>query len=349
MPKKLITFAELIESSEVQISRTQAYRYIEDGVFPKPIVKNDNRYWTPLHASFLKQFFKDLKLQKTFLKEPKVGGRVLSIFNQKGGVGKTGTAINLGASLATMGKRVLLVDCDPQASLSLHLGLKNYDPDYYFAAEEMPHPLDIADVVFRNIKPEDVITPVPFVFNNEDYSMDVMRSGPAWAEADRRLAEEYLKHCFILECITKPMELYYDFIILDCPPSLGLTPINALFASDDLIIPITPSNYALDGIVQLFKTINILQGGILKHPIFLAGVLITDRTKTIIQDKLVEDIDFLFGHKVFHTRIDHRTSVQQAEHVQKNILAHDPGGDVSQAFLELAKEYLNRVVGGRNE
>lgn len=252
-------------------------------------------------------------------------GKIISIFNQKGGVGKTTTAINLSAGLGKLGKRILLVDIDPQGNSTSGLGIDKDSTEhiiYDVLAKNVNIINSIKDTTAENVK----IIPS----NNElaGLEIELAREGN-W--------EKVLKDK--LESIRND----FDFIFIDCPPSLGILSVIGLVASDSVIIPIQCEYYALEGVGQLFETIKLVKKG-LNPSLEVEGVVLSmfdGRTNLSIQ--VVEEVKSFFKNKVYVSIIPRNVRLAEAPSHGLSIMDYDNKSKGAEAYMELAEEFLELV------
>ncbi len=251
-------------------------------------------------------------------------GRVIAIANQKGGVGKTTTAINLSASLASFGSTVLLIDTDPQGNSTSGLGFnKNEEKNciYNVLIDGMP----IREVVKASKWPNLSVVPATIQLAGAEIEL---------VEVDER--ERRMK-----EALIKPRS-DYDFIIIDCPPSLGLLTLNALTAADGILIPIQCEYYALEGLGQLMNTIALVRKHLNKE-LRIEGVLLTMYdSRTNLSEQVAEEVRNYFKQYVFKTVIPRNVRLSEAPSYGKHILDYDERSRGAQLHLDLAREVLDR-------
>jgi len=251
--------------------------------------------------------------------------RVIAIANQKGGVGKTTTAINLGASLAVAERRTLVVDIDPQGNATSGLGLEQ--------RESLPN---IYDVLTGERSPADAVTPhVHFP------CLDLIPSTQDLVGAEIELVQTPQRERVLRKALEALRERY-DYILVDCPPSLGLLTLNTLTAADSVLIPIQCEFYALEGLSQLLNTIRLVQKGLNPH-LDIEGVLLTmyDRRLNLSRQVAAEAREY-FGSKVYRTAIPRNVRLAEAPSFGQPIVQYDVASQGAQAYLALAKELLAR-------
>ena len=246
--------------------------------------------------------------------------RVFAVANQKGGVGKTTTAVNLGASLADLGYRTLVVDLDPQGNASTGLGIdiRNLERTMY-------------DVMLHDTAIEDVVEPTA-----------VRNLFVAPASLDLAGAEIELVPAFSRELrLRRALEVVlddYDFVLIDCPPSLGLLTVNGLSAAHEVLVPIQCEYYALEGLGQLLRNIELVRKGLNPTLAVTTIILVMYDARTKLADQVVQEVRNHFGDKVCRTVVPRTVRLSEAPSYGQPILAFDPGSRGAIAYRELAKE-----------
>lgn len=246
---------------------------------------------------------------------------ILSLINQKGGVGKTTSSINLSCALAQLNQKVLLVDLDPQANSSCGLGFFKKEEDTSY------------DLLINNKK----VTPLTL------YGIDIIPASVKLIMAEMELNQKIARENFLKKALSSYKE-NYDFILLDCPPSLSLLTINALVASEKAYIPIETEIFALEGISQLFDTISSLQE--VNPELSIGGVFITKYDKrNKSKEKYIENLKEIFNEDLLDTRIRLNISLSKSQEEGIPVLYHSPKSYGSEDYNNLAKEILIKEKG----
>lgn len=248
--------------------------------------------------------------------------RVIALCNQKGGVGKSTSAQNLSVFLAALGKRILIVDFDPQANITSGMG---FDPRKLERS--------IYHTLIGKVSTEDIIKKTQFL------AIDLLPSSPALAGAAIELVDIKARE-YKLKLALEPVRRRYDFIIIDSPPSLGLLTINALTAAHKIIIPVQCEYYALEGLADILKTVQLVNAN-LKVKVGILGALLTmyDR-KSRLHRAVAKEIRRKFPGYVFRAVIPRNVSLAEAPSFGKTILQYDPYSHGAKAYRQLAEEVL---------
>lgn len=247
----------------------------------------------------------------------------LAVVNQKGGVGKTTTSVNLGSYLADSGKNVLIVDLDPQANASAGLGVK--------VLENMP---TLYELLAGAAPIESVIFPTHIE------RLNVIPSTPDLAGAAMELMDETHRE-YRLRRALRPVKDSYDFILIDCPPSLGLLTINGLTAADRLLIPVQCEFYALEGLHQLLNTVDLVRQHLNPRLQVLGAVLTMFDRRTALSRRVVREVRKTFPGHVFESIIPRNTELAEAPSYGKTILEYDRLSLGARAYEYLSEELLN--------
>lgn len=248
---------------------------------------------------------------------------VLVVTNQKGGVGKTTTAISLGAALVEHGKRVLLVDLDPQANATSGLGISKAPPNPVYGLMLKEQPLDHSIVT----------TALP--------GLDIVPSGPDMAGAEVELVSLMAREYRLKQALRPGAR--YDTILIDCPPSLGLLTINALAAGDAVVIPVQCEYYALEGLAQLLSTIDAVRTRLNDHLEVLAIVLTMEDRRNRLSVQVTEEVRRHFPHLVADARIPRAVRLAEAPSHGLPISIYDRRSSAAQAYDDLARELSARL------
>ncbi len=251
--------------------------------------------------------------------------RIIAIANQKGGVGKSTTAVSLGAALADLGYRVLVVDLDPQGNASTGMGIRHEAREttvYHVIVSESP----VDDAIVR--------TPVE--------RLHALPSTIDLAGAEIELVSQFSRETRLKKALEPLREGRYDFVLIDCPPSLGLLTVNALTAAEELIVPIQCEYYALEGLGQLLRNVSLVQQNI-NPGLRLSGIVMTmfdPRTK--LSEQVVEEVQRFFGDLVYDVIIPRTVRLSEAPGFGQPITVYDPRSKGAQTYRQLANEVASR-------
>lgn len=248
--------------------------------------------------------------------------KVIAIANQKGGVGKTTTSVNLSACLAEFDKKVLLLDIDPQGNSTSGLGFNKA------AIKQCVYDVLVNDVSFESIKLATQVT-----------NLDILPATIQLAGAEIELVSVMSRETKLKRALDK-IKYDYDYVIIDCPPSLGLLTINSLTAANSVLVPIQCEFYALEGLSQLMKTVSLVQRN-LNPALTLEGVVLTmfdARTNLSIQ--VVDEVKNHFRHKVYQTIIPRNVRLSEAPSHGQPVITYDPKSKGAEVYFELAKEVI---------
>lgn len=253
-------------------------------------------------------------------------GTIIAIANQKGGVGKTTTAVNLGTSLAVAEKTCLVVDCDPQGNATTGLGIQRGDLEN-----------GLYDMILGSVSPAEAIiqTQLPML-HLVGSNPNLVGAEIEMTAADHR--EGLLKRGLL------PLKAIYDYILVDCPPSLGLLTVNALSAADSVIVPLQCEYYALEGLSQLLETLKAVRKG-LNPMLTLEGILLTMYdSRNNLSQQVEEEVRGHFKERVFQTIIPRNVRLSEAPSHGQPILLYDIKSKGAQSYLALARELIGKGV-----
>lgn len=250
--------------------------------------------------------------------------KVIAITNQKGGVGKTTTTVNLAAAVASEGNNVLVIDFDPQGNATTGLGIDKGEVHQC-----------IYDVLVNNVAAKLVIQSSKF--DNLDVIPATINLSGAELELANMTGREQ-----ILKDVIKSIKKNYDFIFLDCPPSLSLLTLNALTASDSIIVPIQSEYYALEGLTQLLNTVRLVQKH-MNHKLKIEGIVLTMTTKTNLSAEVEEEVRALFDKRVYKTTISRGIRLSEAPSHGEPIMYYDRHSKGAEEYLALAKEFVENA------
>lgn len=255
-------------------------------------------------------------------------GKVIAVYNNKGGVSKTSTCSNVGAALATLGKKVLLVDCDPQANLTSSVGVDD---------ETLEH--TILDLLGNRAVTKDAVSMVTIstVFEN----LYIIPSDITLSDAEISLSTAISRET-ILKRIIDQVRIDYDYIIIDCPPSLGLLSINALCASDRLIIPIVPDYFSLKGMKHLLSTYEVVKSSINKDLEIIGIALVKFNSRKNLSKEIKSNLIDTFGNKVFSTIIRIDSQIEYSQDNQMPVIYFNRKSKACEDYISLTNEILRR-------
>jgi chromosome partitioning protein len=253
-------------------------------------------------------------------------GKTICISNQKGGVGKTTTSVNLSSALAELKKKVLLIDLDPQGNASSGLGLKKQDYG----------DLNIYNVLIGEKTIQEAIFPT-----SSDY-LSVVPATHDLVGAEIELVDAKEREFHLKKAIDK-IAKNYEYIIIDCPPSLGLLTLNALTAANSFLVPLQCEYYALEGLSQLLNTAGLIKKS-LNQGLHIEGILLTMfDTRNNLSHQVVTEIKTHFGDKVFTSIIPRNVRLSEAPSHGKSIIKYDPKSIGAQKYFELAEELIKKT------
>lgn len=250
-------------------------------------------------------------------------GKVIAVFNQKGGVGKTTTAVNLSACLALKGLRVLLMDMDPQANATSGVGI-----------EKSQISVSLYELL---IDPE--ADPLGAVCETEIPGLSVIPANIDLAGSEIELAG-YPEREGFLKRVTELLKDHFDYMLIDCPPTLGLLSLNALTAADSVLIPIQCEYYALEGVSELIRTVELVKNSLNPHLSIQGIVLVMYDGRTNLSVQVVEEVKRFFKDKVYTSIIPRNVRLAEAPSYGLPVALYDPRSRGTEAYMDLADEFL---------
>ena len=251
-------------------------------------------------------------------------GKIISVANQKGGVGKTTTSINLSTLIAKKGKKVLMIDADPQGNASSGVGIDRDDIE-----------LSIYDILIEEVEFNDVVK------KTNVKNLDICPSNINLAGAEVELVSVMSREHRLKEKLDKIKD-DYDFIIIDCPPSLGLITLNAFTASDSVLIPVQCEYYALEGLGQLLNTINLVKKHLNKNLEIEGALLTMYDARTNLSNQVVKEVKNYFNDKVYKNVIPRNVKLSEAPSYGMPISIYDPRSKGAKSYEKFVKEFLKK-------
>ncbi len=258
-------------------------------------------------------------------------GKIISVANQKGGVGKTTTAVNMSTWLAKKGKKVLLIDADPQGNASSGLGIeKNVEISVY-------------DLMINDI------SAVEAIVKTQVKNLDICPSNINLAGAEVELVSIMSREYRLKEKLDEIKDKY-NYIVIDCPPSLGLITLNAFTASDSVLIPVQCEYYALEGLGQLLNTVNLVKKHLNKSLEIEGALLTMYDMRTNLSNQVVKEVNNYFGENVYKTIIPRNVKLSEAPSYGMPITVYDPRSKGSRSYEKFVKEFLkkNEIAKGKH-
>lgn len=252
-------------------------------------------------------------------------GRILALANQKGGVGKTTTAVNVACDLAELGFRILLIDLDPQGNATSSVGVdkRGIDRTVY---DLLVDGADIDEVVIRAVRP----------------GLDLIGANHLLAGAEVELTS-LTRPQMRLDAALAPVRERYDVIVIDCPPSLGLLTVNGLATADHVMIPVQCEYLALEGLTQLINTVDLVKRGLNRQLDILGLVMTMYDSRTRLAGDVVRDVARLFPNRIFRTIVPRTVRLAEAPSHGRSIYEYDPGSRGAEAYRELGQEVVQRL------
>lgn len=312
MANKMLTTPEVAE--RLGVSRQTAHRYLSEGRIPAQVTPGG-------------QYRVEESALLAFLRggEPAAakGPRIIALANQKGGVGKTTTAVNLGVELAGLGERVLVIDADPQANSTMHLGLNPYQIERTLY-DVLHNPREGADFAILNVRP----------------NLDLLPATLDLSAVEVDLASSFERERLLKRALINVLG-HYTAILIDCPPALGLLTFNALMAAGEVLIPLQVEPFAVRGIAQLQRTIELVQAG--NPDLHVGGIVCTMYdARNNLSPAIEAEIRRQFGTIVYQTVIPRNVTLSEAAGAGEPIGTYAAGSRGATAYRALAEEVLTR-------
>lgn len=242
---------------------------------------------------------------------------ILAIVNHKGGVGKTATCLSLGKALALAGHKTLIIDMDPQANLSLSMGIEEPQESIYHS---LCNQSDLPRIAL-------------------DKNLDIIPADLELSAAEMKLQAQHINGYFKLKNLLNPIGNEYAYILIDCPPSLGILTINAMIAATGIIIVVQSQYLAYKGMGTILELIQSLQNN-LNPQLNITGILLTHTNRTVVSNSIIERVKTDFGAKVFESMIRQNVSLIEASTVHKDIFSYAPKSAAAEDYMRLAQEIL---------
>lgn len=250
---------------------------------------------------------------------------IISVVNQKGGVGKTTTAVNLAAGLAEAGKFVLLVDLDPQGNATSGLGVKYQE---------------IERGLYQALMATDRLHDV--MCNTAHAGLRVVPATPDLAGANVELVNVENRENKLADILSE-VKHAYDYIVIDCPPSLGILTLNGLVAADQILIPVQAEYYALEGLGQLLRTIDLVRDNLKPNIAVLGAVLTMFDTRNRLSEEVMQELYKYFPNNIFRSVIPRTVRLAEAPSFGKSIFHYEPNGKAAKAYERLTREVIDQV------
>ncbi|MCX5924269.1 MAG: ParA family protein [Candidatus Dependentiae bacterium] len=260
--------------------------------------------------------------------------KIIAILNQKGGVGKTTTSVNFAAGLARAGKKIMLIDADLQGNATVALGLTSRE-----SSDAM---CDLLALLTRQCTLEQAIIARTIKNKNKSIVMNVIPATVALSGFDQIVRALPNKQLLLKQLLCE-LEALYDYVVIDCPPSLGLMTINALVAADELIVPVQPEFFALQGVGQLLDTVDMIQKNF-NPRLKIGGVLCTRFNRRKIHSEVLTCLQDRFGKDMFATKIHENIAIAEAPSFGQTIFEYNQNCSGSYDYDLLCKEFINREI-----